>query len=199
MSDETIEIPVVLQDRFEAAVKEAYKEHEKEFRRSLKISTSFYEKLLALNAGSIAVAASIGIALIAKPELRSGSLHAIAHWLVVITIFLFVSLVCAVVHNFVVVGIAKSESAYSEDEFVRTIVREALAMVRVTDSAEIQFLDRLKEKAQEKLILQQQHIVKRRQFLHPCATALGYISMGSFLAAYTLVVVFVVRLWCITR
>jgi hypothetical protein len=48
MSDEAIEIPGALQERFKADVKEAYKEHQKEFRRSLEISAGFYEKLFAL-------------------------------------------------------------------------------------------------------------------------------------------------------
>jgi len=196
MSDETIEIPAALRDRFEAEVKEAYKEHEKEFRRSLGIRTSFYEKLFALDAGSIAVAASIGIALIAKPQLQSSPLHAAAHWLVMITFSLWLSLFCAVVHNFLAVEIAKLESAYSHDDFVREIIRRGLAMPWVADPPEI--LDQLKGSAQEDHILHQQQNMKRRQFLHPCATVLAYISMGSFLTAYTFVMVCVVRLWWIT-
>jgi hypothetical protein len=39
MSDEITEIPTALRDRFEAEVKWAYKEHEKESRRSLEIRT----------------------------------------------------------------------------------------------------------------------------------------------------------------
>jgi hypothetical protein len=199
MSDETVEIPAALQERFKTNVKEAYKEREKEFRRSLEISTGFYGTISALDAGSIAVAASIGMALIAKPQLLSGSLHAIAHGLVVLTILLWASLVCAVMHNFVVVSIARLESEYSEDEFVRTIMRQSLAMARDASSAENQtYFDQLAGKAQEKPILRQQQIVKRREFLHTCATVLSYISVGSFLAAYLLVVVWVIRLWCIT-
>jgi len=198
MSDETVEIPAAQQERFKAEVQEAYKEHEKESRRSLGISTGFYEKLSALDAGSIAVAASIGIALIAKPQLQSSSLRAAARWLVVITVSLWLSLVCAVFHNFVAVAIAKLESAYSHVELVRTIIRRGLAMLN-TDPAQIQPLGQVEATAQEEPILQQQQIMKRRLFLNPCVTALGYISMGSFLAAYTLVMVCVVRLWWITR
>jgi hypothetical protein len=63
-------------------------------------------------------------------------------------------------------------------------------MVRDADSAENRsFVDQLEEKAQQKPILQQQHNVKRRQTRHRCVTVLGYLSMGSFLLAYTLVMV----------
>ena len=132
----TVEIPAALQNRFEAEVRAAYKEHEKESRRNLEIRTAFCATLSALGAGSIAVAASIGMALTAKPQLLSGSLHATAHGLVVITFFLWVSLVCAVMHNFLVVHIAKLESEYSGHEFVRTIIRRAFAMVRDGGPAE---------------------------------------------------------------
>jgi hypothetical protein len=200
MSDETVQIPVALQDRFEAEVRAAYKEHEKESRRNLEIRTAFCATLSALGAGSIAVAASIGMALTAKPQLLSGSLHATAHGLVVITIFLWVSLVCAVTHNFLVVHIAKLESEYSGHEFVRVIIRRALAMVRDGGAAEsLVHLDRLTDDAQVQPLSQQQQTVRRREFLHPCATVSAYVSMGSFLAAYTLVAFYVLRLWGITR
>jgi hypothetical protein len=179
-------------------VKEAYKEHEKEFRRSVEISTGFYEKLSALDAGSIAAAVSIGIALIVRSQLQPGSLHAIAHWLVVIVFSLWLSLVCAVIHNYAVVDIAKLEAAYSEDEFTRTIVRRSLAMVRGDSAEHESLIDQLEERAQQEPRQQQQHNVKRRQTQHRCVTILGYFSMGSFLAAYTLVMVCVVRLWWIT-
>ncbi len=199
MSDETVQIPAAVQGRFEAGVKEAYKEYDKEARRSLEVRTGFYGTLSALDAGSIAVAASIGMALMAKPQLIAGSLHAIAHGLVVTAVFLWLSLLCAVGHNFLAVEIAKLESAYSHVEFVRTIMRQGFAIAREASSAENHScVDRLTEEAQEEPIMQQQQIMKRGKFLHPCATVLAYISMGSFLTAYTFVMVCVVRLWWIT-
>jgi hypothetical protein len=195
MSDETVEIPAALQERLVAEVKEAYKETEKESRRSLEITTSFYDKLSALDAGSIAVAVSIGIALIAKSE--RPTLLANAGWLAGITVSLWFSLVCAVAHNFVVVRIAKRESAYHEVEFVRTILRQSMAMVNAAFPTQDQRFDQLLTKVQETPILEQQHIVKRIQFLHRCAPPLAYISIASFLAAYTIVVARVVRLWWI--
>jgi hypothetical protein len=198
MNDETVEIPAAQQETFKTEVQAAYKEHEEESRRSLGISTGFYEKLSVLDAGSIAVSASIGIALIAKPQLQSSSLHAATRWLAVITISLWLSLVCAVLHNFVAVAIAKLESAYSHVELVRTIIRRGLATLN-TNPALIQPLGQVGAAAQEEPILQQQQIMKRRLFLNPCLTALGYASMGSFVAAYTLVMVCVVRLWWIAR
>lgn len=204
MTDKAIEIPVTPQDRFKAllaVVKEAHKEPKKEARRSREINTSFYEKIFALDAGFIAVVVSVGIALLAKPELRSTSLRAISPSIVVFIIFLWgLSLICAVAHNFVVASIAKLEAAYSEDDFVRTILRESFATARVTDSVETQsVLDQIEEKAQEEPLLRQRRNVEHRECLNSCATALGYASIGSFFAAFALVMFWVGRLWWITR
>jgi hypothetical protein len=48
----------------------AYKEYEKELRRSFEISAGFIDKVSALDAGSIALAASVIIAITAKEPLR---------------------------------------------------------------------------------------------------------------------------------
>jgi hypothetical protein len=198
MSNKTIHLPPLV-----LAVMDAYKEPQKEDRRSSEIRTSFYDKLAALDAGSIAVAASIGIALIAKPELRSASLHANASWLVVITIMFWVSLFCAITHNFLAVKIAELESAYSHDEFCKTMVRKIVETIENNATAEEQSeadqADQVVKLTLGSFTLKQQHNVKRRHFLHSCSTTLGYISMGSFLAAYTLVMARVVCLWWVTR
>jgi len=196
MTDNGIEIPREVQEKFRADLKQDWQEHEREFRRSLEISAGFYEKLVALDAGSIAVAASLGIALVAKPQLQFGPVHAIAHWLVLVTVFLWLSLLCAVFHNFAVVGIAKLDAAYSEDDFVRRIVRRSLTLARDISSEESKpYLDEIFEKAQHEPFSKQERNVKRRRTLHRCATVLGYFSMASFLLAYTLVVYCVAHLW----
>jgi hypothetical protein len=182
-----------------AATEEAIKEHQKEKRRSLEIRTSFYEKLSAINAASIAVAASIGIAMIAKPELQSPPLQANAHWLVGITVLLWASLVCAVIHNFAAVRIAELESTYSSYKMIKTIIHKGFttvtATVNVTTPAEQSQIVQAENLIIEEYNLLQGKQARRIRFSQLCATTLGYISIASFLIAYTLVMARVVRLW----
>src|ERR1035438_3003082 len=88
----------------------AFKEVEKESRRSFEISASFFEKLSALDAASIAVAASAIIAIIIKPELNSCLFfQQIVHVLIVIVLLLWASLIFSVLHNYI-----RSEEQTSE-------------------------------------------------------------------------------------
>jgi hypothetical protein len=177
-----------------AATEAAQKEQAKEFRRSLEMRTSFYEKLCALDAGSIAVAASVGMAIVAKPELRSGPHHANISWLAGITVSLWFSLVCAVAHNFVVLSIAKLESSFAEAECHKLATLRDLGSPAADLAANELLTGILKETVRE-----QRDSLIRRMTLNLRATALGYLSIGSFLAAYTLVVACVLRLWWAAR
>ena len=65
---ETRELSPEQMDRFLAETREPLREREQEKRRSIEISTSFFEKLATLSAGSIAVAASITLATAVRKE-----------------------------------------------------------------------------------------------------------------------------------
>src|ERR1035438_10196173 len=106
MNGEIPEIPHEKMTWLEGELRTAYAEHEKEMRRSIDISAGFFDKLSALDGGSIALAASVIIALTAKPEFASGRAREIVHGLVVIVILLWASLISAVMHNFLAVRIA---------------------------------------------------------------------------------------------
>jgi hypothetical protein len=64
---------------------QAFDEHTEELRRTLGISTSFYEKLATLDAASIAVAASAAVGIVAKLILAHAALKALVIWLIVTT------------------------------------------------------------------------------------------------------------------
>lgn len=199
MEDQISKIQAEILSELEPEFKSAVEKHENEARRSFEISSSFYEKLAALNAGSLAIAVSIGIAIVSKPELKSSPLFQYSHWLIVIIICFWVSLVCAAIHNFIVVGIAKLDADYAEIEFVRTIIRRGLAIVKERSSiADQSQIDLLEEKAQEKPLREQQRNVKLKTRLKLLALFMGFTSMGVFLSAYTLVTVCAARLWNMT-
>lgn len=182
--------------RLEAELRNDYEKHERELRRSIEISTSFFDKLSALDAGSIAVAASVIIAMSAQKVSISNSFPGIVHGLVAIVILLWSSLVCTVVHNFLAVHLAALDAKYSEIEFVRTMLRKTLATARqITPEISQSVVDELEKNVHKDPAEQQRKIVRRKQVLYPCVTILGYASIGTFLIAYTLVAFYVRRLW----
>jgi hypothetical protein len=113
-----------------AEVPVGYKEVEKELRRSFEISTGFIDKISVLDAGSIAVLASVIIAITARSDLSPCQLRQIVDGLVVIAFLFLLSLVSTVVHHFLAVGIAKSEAKYSEIDFHRKMIRSGFALIR---------------------------------------------------------------------
>jgi hypothetical protein len=195
MSDTNATLPPELQSKFEEGVLIAFEKHREEVRRSFEISNSFYDKLSALDAGSIALAASVGFSIIARAGTASG-LHTISHWPVFIICSLWVSLVCAVLHNFVGVRIARLEADYSDHDLVRKMMRQGLSIFsEVQPEIDKSVIAHLGELVQKEPFIKQQRNVRNIQTLSRCSTALGYISIGAFLLAYTLVVICVVRIW----
>jgi hypothetical protein len=92
-------------ERLLKVIEEHHKVQEDDNRRSLGISTGFFEKLATLDAGSIAVSASIIVAILLKPELRE-STRGIVDEIVVVVLLLWTSLFSSIVHNFVAVRVA---------------------------------------------------------------------------------------------
>jgi hypothetical protein len=86
--------------RFEVAIEEPYKEHEKERRRSVEISAGFFDKLSTLSAASIAVSASIILAIAVKSDVHSGATQIVVRDLLTIAFLLWASLLLAIFHNF---------------------------------------------------------------------------------------------------
>jgi len=146
-------------------------------RRSLEISAGFFDKLSVLNAGSIAVAASVTIAIIARPDLISSQFRSIVHGLVVIVFLLWASLICAVIRNFLSAIIAVFDAKYSDIEIVRRATRKGLAIARNNVSANDKVVvDQLERDAEKEPFQKQTRIVKRQRILHQCANVLGYAS-----------------------
>jgi hypothetical protein len=124
MASDDNAIPPELRAKLEGPWREALERHMNEVRRTFEISTGFYEKLAALDAGSIAIAATVGAAVVAKAGATTPAVLSLTHRLVYIIFALLASLILGVLHNFIVVGIAQFEAKYSELDLIRTLMRE---------------------------------------------------------------------------
>jgi len=196
MNGELPEIPHEKMTWFEGESKTAYAKHEKTLRRSIDISVGFFDKLSALDGGSIALAASVIIALTAKPEFASGRVREIVHGLVVIVILLWASLICAVLHNFLSVRFSAHDAQYSEIDFNRTIIRNTLPIAKqIIPEIDNSVIDQIEKNSQEESAANQKKIVDRKERLFPTVRIVRYISAGAFLVAYTLVVFYLFQLW----
>jgi hypothetical protein len=190
------EIPAEMKAQLEGPWKEALERHTDEVRRTFQISTGFYEKLVALDAASIAIAASVGGTMIAKAATPNPALPSISHWLVWIILALWLSLICGVAHNFVVVGIAQLEAAYSELDFVRKLMRESLTLTtNLYPDLDRSNIERVLTFAEKKPQAAQRRNVTFTRILQKLSPILGYISMAGFIGAYTLVALCTRWLW----
>jgi hypothetical protein len=171
-----------------------------ELRRSLELSASFYEKLAALNAGSIAVAVSVGVALFGKTAPHSALTHSNLTWLVAIAFFLWFSLICAIGHNALFIKIARLESERAKEwsRWIGLINASTMQSITGTGNSETaQMLsahisDTLHDRIQKAAMNQhrtEQTILR--------AMLLGYGAVSTFLTAYTLVFACLIRIWWI--
>jgi hypothetical protein len=182
--------------KMQASVEEAKKKSEQERRRNLEVRSSFFDKLSALNAGSVAVTASVGIALLSRPDSRFGSLHSHLSWLLLIASFLWVSLICSVGHNSILVKIAQLESVQAEkwSDYLELLNVLFAGSSEVTEVLTKHFADTFHKRINDAALnAHKTEQSVRRAFL------LGNIATATFLIAYTLVVVAVVHIWWITR
>ena len=186
--------------KMSASADEAEEKSEREQRRSLEVRASFYDKLSALDAGSIAVAVSVGTALLGRPGSGIGSIHSNLSWLGVIAFLLWISLICAIGHNSIFVKIARleAEQAKAWSNYLALISASASAHAggspgtgEIVDKV---LLDSLHERINAAAMN-----TRRRELSVNRVMLLGYIAVTSFLLAYTLVFVCVIRLWWLTR
>jgi hypothetical protein len=183
-------------EKAQSSADEAKTKSEQERRRNLEVRAGFYDKLSALDAGSIAVAVSVGVALVSKADSRYGSVHSHLSWLLWIAGFLWVSLICSVGHNSMFVTITGLEAEHAKDwsNYLGLISAQAMSSGDTQEIVTKHILDTLHERIQ-KTALKLHHI---DQSLYR-AIALGKIAVWTFLIAYTLVMVAVLHLWWITR
>ena len=189
-------------ENLEASTEEVKANASQELRRSLELSASFYEKLSALNAGSIAVAVSVGVALLGATAPHSAFLHSNINWLVAIVFFLWFSLICAIGHNVLFIKVARLDSERSKEwskwiSLINASTMQSITGTGNSESAQMlnnHIVDTFHDRIQKAAINQhrtEQTILR--------AMVLGYGAVGTFLIAYTLVFVCIIRIWWITR
>ena len=179
---------------------EATKKSERENRRSFEIRANFYDKLSALSAGSIAIAASVGIALLAKSEAHVGYTHSNLSWLVAIAFFLWISLISAIGHNYLFAKIARleAEEARGRSGYLGLISASATAH-RFGSQGSADIVDKMLTDSVEERIDAAASRGGRIELSVNRLMFLGQVAVASFLLAYTVVFICVVRLWCLTR
>jgi len=181
---------VELPPELETGVLEDYKVHQIELRRSAEISAGFYEKLAALNAGSMAISVSVGLVILTKQDLRQFS-----HGFLVLILCFWLSLFSAIVHNFFLQLGAKLDAAYSSQQFIRSTLKRLLRHSEINSGVDSNDLKKLEKELQREPLRRQGTTTKRKRWLESIATVAGFISVISFLAGYTLVVFGAVQLW----
>lgn len=185
-----------LEELAEAALRHNTK-HQKELRRSVEIGSGFYDKLAALSAGSLAIVASVGIAVLAKFGFTSSTLRSFSHWLVCIAVLLWIALLSAVIHNLALVHIANLEAAISRETMQMALMREldkrsSKVLPSISEHAVRRAVDMLEaepRKRQRKSISNQERLLRIERVL-------GFVSITAFISAYSLVVILLVtRVW----
>jgi hypothetical protein len=182
--------------QLEQRTREPYKEYEKEKRRGLKINAGFFGKLSTLNAGSMAVAGSIVLAIKSQhPDVTRTVLHEI----LIVVVLLWLSLLLAILNNFFAAVVAQKEAAYAKTDFDVALTKLVLSTGRGTipidDAAASQAASLVEGVVREGLRPKRRRLAKITQILYPTVTVMGYLSMFSFLAAYTLVMIYLLKLW----
>lgn len=196
MSDEPAELTPKLTAKFMEAIKEPYKEHQQEKRRRLEINAGFFDKLSAVCAGSIAVAASIILAIVLKSDLASKVTQPSLHQILKVVALLWLSLLLAIIHNFLTAIHVQLEAAYSGTDFIVTIMTVSLKIAReqapIDDSTAAKVLEAAVNAG---IATKRGRIAKTMNGLYPTVAYIGYASMAAFLVAYTLVAIYLFRLW----
>jgi len=193
--------PIVLtneqSEKFIEDISPSLREKEEVERKSLEFSVSFFEKLATLNAGSIAVAASIIVAVLLKAEPRPWWVTKTLHETLVIVGLLWLSLICAILHNYTATRVFKAVSDLAEAEFVRKLTGYTVQMARDMDSssASSELWSQVKKSVREQQLPTERRLVRVEQRLRKIIFGLSLVSIQAFIVAYSLVAWFLIRFW----
>lgn len=183
-------------DRFMQGIRASLKEHEQEKRRSLEINVGFFDKLAALSAGSIAVASSIVLAVLSKTTTRTQSVRTVLHELLSVVAFLWLSLVLAILHNFLAVIVAKTAADQSEAELTWTMAEQAMEITKATTPAiDGAVMTQARDLLRKQFAPREVKLVSRSRVLYATVNVVAYIAIVAFGIAFSLVPIYLFRLW----
>ncbi|HUB17050.1 MAG TPA: hypothetical protein VL990_00345 [Acidobacteriaceae bacterium] len=155
---------------------------------------------MALDAGSIAIAASVGVALVARATPPTEIVRSLSHWLVCIIFTFLFSLVLGVAHNLIAVWIVQVDTYMDELEFVRKLMGQYWNLI----GAAIHYTDPNLSSSDilEKIRSDEMHRQKRqrrtltvKELLREALPVAGYGSILFFATSYVLVAICTLRLW----
>lgn len=179
-----------LPPELEAGFLADYEVLKSDLRRSAELSSGFYDKIAALSAGSIAVSVSVGLAIFTKPELLK-----IRHGLVTLILCFWLSLLCSIAHNRLLLWSAILDATYSRQDFMRNVMKRMFAYAGKDQKLDQELLKKIRSEAELKPISRQRGITRIRIWAENAARIFGYLSISLFFIAYTMVVVGAVRIW----
>lgn len=183
-------------EKFMQDIKGTLKQHEQEKRRSLEINAGFFDKLAALSAGSIAVATSIILAILFKSETRPPWVPTTVHELLSVVAFLWLSLVLAILHNFLATRVGATAAEQSEAELTWAMAEQATEISKMTTPAiDGAVMTQAKDLLRKQFAPREVKLVKRSRALYATVSVFGYGSMGAFVVAFSLVPIYLFRLW----
>lgn len=185
-------------ERLRAAAVSRFAEHEQERRRSAEIGASFFEKVAALSAGSIAVAATVGIAVIPRSGLPYLLLRSFSHWLFFIVLSLLIALLSAVLHNLCLALIAQLDAASARQRSIHAATKATLKAAELAKAASLPdaaAVLQLLEVVQGAPVRRREQFVQRQKALRHLVSALGALAVCTFLLAYILIMIVVSHLW----
>ena len=188
-------------EKYKASIEEEKQQAHLQVRRSLELSASFFEKLAALSAGSIALAVSAGVSLLGKVP-HSASLHSNLNWLLAVASFLWLTLICAFGHNVMFIQVARLEAESAVDWSKWMGLINASMMQSATGAGDSKTAEALNthiaDTLHDRIHKSAMNLTRTEQtILH--AKALGYFAIGTFLIAYTLIFFCIIRIWWVTR
>ena len=189
MADENQDDNAV-RSQIEASLQDYYAVHRDEVRRSLEISTGYYEKLATFDAGSIAILVTVGLAILNKSDLNR-----LSHGLLIVIVCFWVSLLTAICHNYLLLWSAKLDAAYSKDEFVKHIVKTMLRHPWPIDGLASQMLKPIEEASLVDPLNNQKKTTAWKRRCEAIAIGVGIVATASFVFGYSLVVVGAFKIW----
>ncbi len=183
-------------NRFMEKIKEPFNEAQQQKRRSVEISTGFFEKIAALSAGSTAVLASIILAIANKTDIHTGRAQTVVHDLLRIAFVLGASLICSVLHNFFGTLVARADAAVADSHLLEQIIVKSLPLVQeVTPEVDDATVTQVEEIMRAQMSPKFKGRLRLRTVFYVAATCLGSLSTVAFMAAFVLVIVYLSRLW----
>jgi hypothetical protein len=118
------------------------------------------------------------------------------HELLSVVAFLWLSLVLAILHNFLATRVGTTAAGQSEAELTWAMAEQATEITKLTTPAiDGTVMTQAKDLLRKQFAPREVKLVKRSRALYATVNVVGYASMGAFVVAFSLVPIYLFRLW----